>query len=311
MKEVALAPRVPSKIPVGIVAGFFVLIALSAFAPASWFGAKKQPLQSKLDLSVIAEPGQFAQDTNSDGEISWRELALSSLDIDPSQAEGVHIEMDTKDMDVLNDPNNLTSSFSKNMYVASLAVQQQGNIDEESKQKVVNQLMAEEEEKLQSKKYTASDITAIRDTPETIQEYGNRVAAAISGLITEEAIIATMTSLDAYTNKGDENDLVPLQQHAAATTETMKKLLAIGVPASFVTHHLDLLNRYEAYKDLIHNLASIKDDALRSTLAVKTYQEITVAALQEKPIMTLIFKTKGIDFSSSEPGYWFTSGYTQ
>lgn len=300
-----------TKIPLGIIVGFFVVVGVSAFAPASWFLAKKQPVQSKLDLSVIAEPGKFAEDTNKDGEISWKELAMSSLGINPAEAEGIHIEMSKDDLDTLNDPDNLTSSFSKNMYIASLAIQQQGGLDAERKQQIVDQLMKEETEKMATKKYMASDITTTPDTKESIKEYGNKVAAAVGGLITKDAIIDTMTSLDAYTNKGQEDDLVPLQKHAVATTEAMKKLLSIKVPASMTAEHLTLLNRYEAYKDLVHNLVAIKDDALRSTLALKEHQSVTLQALQEKSTLGLLIKNKGVTFSSLEPGYWFISGYTK
>lgn len=219
--------------------------------------------------------------------------------------------MNKEDLDTLNDPDNLTSSFSKNMYIASLAIQQQGGLDEERKQQIVDQLMAEEAEKLHSKKYTISDVVAVPDTGETLKEYGNKVASAVSGLITKDAIVGTMASLDAYMNKAQAEDLVPLQKHAIATTDTMKKLLSVKVPSSMVAEHITLLNRYEAYEDLIHNLASIKTDTLRSTLALKKHQEITLQALQERAVISLLLKTRGVTFSSTEPGYWFMSGYTK
>lgn len=309
MEEKASVSRV-HKIPLGVVVGFFVVVAISAFAPASWFGVKKEPVQSKLDLSVVAEPGKFAEDTDRNGEISWKELAMSSLGINPAEAEGVHIEMNKEDLDTLNDPDNLTSSFSKNMYIASLAIQQQGGLDDERKQEIVDQLMAEEAEKLQSKRYMLSEIVTVPDTNEAVKEYGNRVAAALNGLITKDAIIGTMASLDAYMNKAQAEDLIPLQKHAVATTDTVKKLIAVKVPNSMAAEHITLLNRYEAYKDLIHNLASIKNDTLRSTLALKKHQEITLQALQERAAISLLLKTKGVTFSSSEPGHWFMTGYT-
>lgn len=311
MEENVAVSRTHNKIPAGIVVGFFVIVAVSAFAPASWFGAAKKPLHSKLDLSVIAEPGSIADDVDHDGEISWKELAMTGLGIDPAEAESVTIEMEKEDLDTLNDPNNLTSSFSKNMYVAALAIQQQGGMDEESKQKIVDQLMAEEAGKMSSRRYSIGDIIVVQDNSrESLKKYGNGVAGAIQDLITKDAIIDTLASVDAYTNKGYAEDLLPLQKRVQATVKAMEKLRAVKVPQMLVSQHLNLLNSYEAYKDMLTNLAAIEHDALRSTLAIKKYDEVLRRALRERLLIVTTLKAQDVTFSSSEAGFAFMAGYT-
>lgn len=312
MEENAYISHAQSRIPVGIVTVVFSLLLVSAFAPASWFGAEKKPLHGKIDLGMIAEPGKVADDIDKNGEISWRELAITGLGISPAEAEGVHIEMDKKDLDTLNDPDNLTSSFSKNMYVAALSIQQQGDVDEESKQKIVDQLMAEEAAKLVSKKYSVGDIATTNDNSvAALKKYGNEVSTISNSLMTKDTVIETLVSIDAYTNKGYVEDLAPLKKHAEATTKAVASLKAINVPSTMVSLHLSMLNSYEAYKDTINNLAAIDRDALRSTLSIRNYEGVVRAIVNENSRLVAFLSAKGITYSSKESGYAFMVGYTK
>ncbi len=305
-----LTSQEKSNTPLLLLGIVFILTIGTSLLPASWFGIEKQVRRYEpLNLGTISQPENLATDTDNDGAISWGEIIASSLSLSKEES-GIKFETDPKVLAILNDPNNVTASFTKNAFLASTALQQGGIADESSKQEVVNQLLAEESKKIAPKIYTSLDISSVADSKITIKKYGNDVALILKNLITEKTITDELMSVTKYLQTADEANLVPLVTNSKRVEASIQKLLEVKVPKSAIPYHLIVLNRVSEYNNVLSNLSVVNTDAMRATAAIEKYHETILEALRIFPMLADYFNLKNITFSSHESGYIYVVGYT-
>lgn len=299
-----------SNTPLLLLGIIFILTIGTSLLPASWFGIQQQTRRYEpLNLGNLAQPENLATDTNNDGAISWGELIASSLSLSPEETNTT-FEVDMKGIAILNDPNNITASFTKNAFLAATALQQSGIQDEASKQKVIDQLFTEETGKIAPKVYTFSDVQSTTDTKITIKKYGNDVALILKNLITEKTITDELGSITTYIQTADESKLLPLETGVKKSAVAIQKLLEVKVPKSAIPYHLIVLNRVSEYNNVLSNLSVVNTDAMRATAAIEKYHETVLEALRIFPMLADYFNLKNITFSSNESGYIYVVGYT-
>lgn len=292
-----------------LIVGFLLLLMLGvSLLPASWLGVKKQVVQlPPIDLSNIGSNPEH--DLDSDGTLSWKEFISSSLNL--SEETVVDIKPDPRAIAALNDPNNLSSSFTKNLYIASVALKDQGITDPSVEEATMIQLLSKEAEKLQPVVYTEASLKIGSDSSKAaLKVYGNAVASALKGMITEESIVQDLTGLTNFVQSENEGDLLPLVKNRERAKSALSKLLAITVPPVAVNIHIDVLNRVGGYVETIDNLSRAFDDPIRATLALDIYLERSIEALRFVPLLSAFFSERNVVFSSQENGYVFTAGYT-
>lgn len=302
--------------PILAIGGLTLLTIGISFLPASWFGIN--PVVRKyepLNLTSLGTIEQVAQDNDNDGTISWKEFIAGSLDISPAQVNDSEITKsiasDPRAIASLNDPNNLTSSFSKNLYVASTLLQKNGITDPTREQETMNQLLAGEAAKIQQSSFTDNDVKkGTSDTSAALKVYGNAVATILGGIISEESIEGDLTALAAFTESKDEADLAPVFKSKARVSSAMEKLLTLQVPPSAVSVHVKALNNIGAFSGTLSDFSRAYDDPLRATLAINHYPDDAVQALRTFPEFAAFFKEKRVTFSAKEAGYVFVVGYT-
>ena len=305
----SLISQEKSNTPLLLLGIVFILTIGTSLLPASWFGIEPQTRRYEpLNLGNLAQPENLATDTNNDGAISWGELIASSLSLSP-EATNATFETDAKGIAILNDPNNITASFTKNAYIASTALQQSGIVDEASKQEVFGQLLSEEGQKVSATVYTSSDVKLTTDDKVAIKKYGNAVATILKNLITKETVARDLVSVSGYLQTADEGNLLPLSADAEKVAAATKKLLALEVPKSALPYHLTTLNRVSEYSNILANLSAANTDAIRATVALKKYQEVTAATIRIYPMLGDYFNLKNVTFTSTEPGYIYIVGY--
>lgn len=299
-----------------LVLGTLLVLTIGvSLLPASWFGVRSVTQRYKpLDLSIPNAIDQVAQDTNRDGTVSWKEFVAGSLDIPASevgQDTAKDLQADPRSIAALNDPNNLTSSFSKNLYIASTVLQQNGVTDQKSEQETINQLVKEEATKVQPTTYTIANIKIGKDDSKAaVKAYGNAVASILNGFITEQSIVDDITALGNFTNSNDEADLASIFKSKSRVSLTLQKLLDLSVPPSAVVVHVQALNNIGTFSQTLNNLSKAFDDPMRATLAIKRYPDDAVTALHTFPQLAAFFKEKGVTFSEKDTGYVFVVGYT-
>lgn len=294
-----------------LLLGVLLLLTLgTSFLPASWFGIEKQVRRYEpLNLGTISQPENLATDTDNDGVISWKELVASSLSLSKEESN-LQFETDPKGIAILNDPNNITASFTKNVYIASTALQQGGITDEASKEEVIKQLLAEESLKIAPKIYTSLDVLLTQDDKAAMKKYGNEVASILKNLITEKTITEELTSLANYLQTADETSLAPLVTNSKRVDAAIQKLLKVQVPKSALPYHVIVLNKLSEQGNMLSNLSVVNTDAMRATAAIKNYQATTISTLRTYSILAEYFTLKNITFSSNESGYIYVVGYT-
>lgn len=287
-----------------LVVGLVALLALSSFIPASWLGGEKKVQYPLLSF----EDSLMGNDTDGNGVTTWQEFISESLGTPETT---VPVETDPRTLASLNDPNNLTSSFTKNLYITSVALKENGIDDQAASQETINQLLAKEAQKLSTISYTRADIHIAKDdSVQALKTYGNSVGALLKDFITQKSISDDLTSLGNFTQSQNETDLVPLVQNAQHIQVIVNKLVALQVPPQAVDAHVEILNRIGQYSQVLTNLSLAYDDPVRATFVLDQYPGSAVAALQSIPYLGKFFNDKAVLFSSKEGGYLFTVGYT-
>lgn len=297
-----------------VVSIMLVLIVISLIVPLVWKGQpKKKQLKPRLDLSQIAKPKEVITDTNNDGIVSWREVMMTTTNPSSSTlAELKKIPVDKKVIDELNDPNNLTSSFAKNIYLAGVYLDKNGITDEQSKQEVVTKLMENERAKIITTTYSYKDITvAKKETKESLHAYGNKLAGILENSITEKSIVLDLQSTNSFASSKKESDLYPLVSNTKRIDAIVQKLLIIEVPPSAVIFHIIALKQITLYRDTVQALSLANKDPLKATLLLPTYPEVTKDVVRIPLQFSSYFTNKNIVFSSNEKGRIFTTGYTK
>lgn len=306
----------PASRSVAVAIIVLVLVALSVAMPSSWFGAKpNSPEQKwKIDVSKIKSKKAIAEDANGDGQITWKEVIAETLPTDEQTKENLKNEkVDPKAIEALNDPTNLTASFSKNLYLSASYLDQNGMTDEASQKAVAEKLMAQEAVKIKPTIYTYKDIKVAKiETKETIKAYGNTLEPLLDGIVTKKIITEEVKALDAFSKSKDASVSAaePFLANKKQLDITLKKLEAIQVPPSALIYHTEMLNKVAAYRDLIANISKMNDDPLRASIVMPNYINISrgVVGIFEKYVT--YFNVQNVTFAKNEPGYVFVIGYT-
>jgi hypothetical protein len=306
------APNEKVQVPLLIIALLVVLTLGLSLVPASWLGVEKKVVRyAPLNLGTLASVGNAENDADKDGTVSWKEFVSGSLGISADREATTTVEIDSRDLAALNDPNNLTSSFTKNLYIASTVLQQSGINDEKTQQETVSQLIAKEAAKIRPASYTASSVKVGSDSSvAALKKYGNAVASILDGLITEKTLTDDLVSVTTYIQSENEGDLLPVVRNAKALQVATDKLLALTVPKVAVSVHVDVLNRIATFATNLEDLSRAHDDPIRATLAFEKYTDVATEAVRATPLMAEFLNSQNVVFSSKEAGYLFTGGYT-
>ncbi len=296
-----------------VVLGVVVLlILLSAITPARWLGVevKKKPY-TKLDLTVMTSPSEIAEDSNSDGKIGWNEIVESTLKNSTTSLSQINQKpVDQKIIDELNDPNNLTSSFSKNVFLATAYLKEKGITDEATKQEAVNYLIEQEASKITFTSYTLKDIKVAKsESKDSIKAYGNTIAPIIIDLISSKIITYDIKSIHSFVSTKNEKDLLPITSNKKRVEGLINKLLAVDVPPSAVSYHILMLNRLASYGDVLDNLSKSNSDPVRGTLVIDKYQDTILLIMRIPNQLFDYFSMQNIVFTPNDSGYIFTSGF--
>jgi len=290
-----------------LIIGLLVLLTVGiSLLPASWLGINKQVSRYEpLNLGSLAAYGSGATDVDEDGTVSWKEYITQSLSLSPEEATS-SIEIDVRETAALNDPNNLTSSFTKNLFIASTALKQNGIVDPAVEQDTLNQLVKKEAEKITIPVYTEGSIKLSSDSSKAaLKTYGNAVGSILGGILTKEAIAAELLSVNSFVQSENEGDLLPVVKDSAKVQTAIDKLLALKVPKSAVQTHLSVLNKLGSYGTTLDNITRAYDDPIRATFAIYSYVDVTLSALQSFSLLDSFFDANGVVFTAQETGYLF------
>lgn len=296
-------------IAIGLLVG---ILMVTAFIPAEWFGIHPISYKEKpLDLSLITSASEIAQDVNGDGVISWKEVIAETFK-DPTEADDIKdATVDAQAIEHLNDPNNLTGSFSKNLYLASAYINKNGGTDTASQQAVLDQLISDEAQKMVPTTYIYKDLQISKqEDTSSLKIYGNSMASIFQKIVTRKIMEDDFASVNSFIQTNNESELLVLTKNKDRVDSLLQEALSIHVPPSAISFHILALNRVALYRDTLDNLSKAESDPVRAKIALEQYADMIVLVLRTPAQFSQYFNLQNIVFSSQEPGYMFTAGYT-
>lgn len=297
-----------------LLTGVVLLTIMIGFLPASWFGIKSTGVKyKKLDLTKPASIKDVAIDTNNNGTIDWDEFISQTTG--KTQLETSLFSKnkpDQKIVEALNDPNNITTSFSKNLYVTSAYIKQYGGGQESDKNGIVSKLLEDESAKVAFTPYTYKDLKiSANESPSTMKRYGNNIGAIITIGIKSGLALNDLDALQSFVKNNQDSYALSLLKEKASTAATIViSLRDTEVPPSAVAYHLSLLNSVAEYSNMMGNISSADTDPLRASISFNRYQEITGVMLKNIATLSQYFTSQNINFSKDDSGYIFSSSYT-
>lgn len=284
----------------------------SAVIPASWFGINTKKSDTTPDLTSVVGVNAVNKNKETGAPATWKDLTNQAFKDSPQALEEFkNTPIDEKSLDNLNDPDNLTASFSKNLYIASTYLNENGGGDVTEQQDILDQLMKQEAAKIIPTTYLSKDINVAKaESKDSIKAYGNNLALILKDTITEASIKSDLNAVADYLSANNANSIEIINSDYERVDAKLKKLLALPVPLSASTYHIITVNQIAAYRDNLYNLSKLAEDPLRARIAFEKYAEVSLNTLSIYKDFSKYFDTKNIVFSSKEGGYVFTAGYT-
>ena len=308
MEETAAMTTKKAFFVVGVVV---FLIALSFVIPARFVGVSEQQ-QNPLILRSGDELNVLSEDRDSNNIPDWRDLALNAIST-TTKEEIQKIPVDPVVKKRLDDPNNLTASFSKNLYIASAYVEKNGQtLTEEEQQNLVASVLQEEKKKIITKTYTLKDIrVTTEESTASKKAYGNALGVLLKKAESYNLARGDIALIESYLSSKNEDLLKAFVIKRNNIDSLISSLTSMSVPYSALPYHILVLNKLSAYRTTIDNFSQGASDPVRAAIVTEGYYDVAQSMLTSVQSMKEYFMLNAIVFSSSEPGYLLTSGYTK
>lgn len=293
-----------------VIGLFFVLLALTLVVPARYVGVKsvkRQPLtlRSPEELAVLRG------DKDRNGVPDWQDLLreeVSSTTLNASK-EVIDLEAAKRRLD---DPNNITASFSKNLYTANAYINKQGNLTTKEKEALATNIIKQEGAKLTFTTYEVADLNLTKtETDATRKAYGNNLGTVYKKAVSAKLTVDDITTMKKFNETKDISVLDTLTNKKILLESIIKDLLAISVPYSAASYHLLVVNSISQYKSLVENMAMVRDDPIRAALSFNAYEETLRTMSSSFVTMQNYFVIENITFTSNEPGFAIQTKYTR
>lgn len=293
-----------------VIGLFFVLLALTLVVPAQYVGVKKVKRQP-LTLRSSEELAVLRGDKDRNGVPDWQDLLreeVSSTTLNASK-EVIDLEAAKRRLD---DPNNITASFSKNLYTANAYINKQGNLTTKEKEALATNIIKQEGAKLTFTTYEVTDLNLVKtETDTTRKAYGNSLGTVYKKAVAAKLTVDDITTMKKFNETKDLSVLDTLTNKKVLLESIIKDLLAISVPYSAASYHLLVVNSISQYKSLVENMAMVRDDPIRAALSFNAYEETLRTMSSSFITMQNYFVIENITFTSNEPGFAIQTKYTR
>ena len=294
-----------------IIGSLVALMSLSLVIPAKWLGVKQ--VKSKRAPLILRRADDLIvlnKDNNRNNNPDWKDLLLETTSASTTKAASKYVVTEA-DKKRLEDPNNLTASFSKNLYTVSSYAKKKGDVTKAEQQTIVAGLIAKESEKIEVTTYTVYDIKkASTETQASRKAYGNELGKVFKKATGFKLDLVDLDKIKAYSTSKDPNTLGSLIIKKNNAKVILTELLAMSVPNSAIPYHLLMVNRLSQYIAVLEGVTAAESDPMRASIAFNNYIPTLKALLASLINMQLYFKIEEITFSDNEPGYVLNSGYT-
>lgn len=285
-----------------LMATLILLVVIIPFSSSKKETTQKEP---PLVFRTRGELGILKEDKNGNQTEDWKDLILETMSSSTkSSAENMKVDPDVQKR--LDDPNNLTSSFSKNIYTASSFFAKNQGAGAEEQAEIISEIVKKESSRVTIKEYLISDITlSAEDTTERRKTYGNAMALLLKKADTYELSSDDLTVLAQYTENKDPSVLTFFSIKEKHTKEILDGLLRVEVPPSASVFHLNLINAVSVFVTTLNAFSTTEEDPIKSLAFLNSYEETTKNLFIKIAEMQNYFTLEKIPFTTNEPGYVF------
>lgn len=305
-----------------VIVGIFIAYFISTSSISTWFHSTflektEAPLASSLENTTISNI-ESDLDTDGDGLKDWQELLWGSdKNNKDTDKDGVNDSKEIEDgrdpaiagpddslektrgisassvtafsKSVTSDPDNISQTVSKDLFAKFMSLQMSDNLNSETQEKVVADVIANIDPGSIPPRYSLTDIKVVSQNEVTLRTYGNQVAEALFDL--QKSITPQSTN----------------KQGLASYSATIEGLKNLSVPNSLGLSHLQLLNNFNASYQMLILLAEYEKDPVKGLIALKSLQTNNENALELFKTIALEFKNNDIIFDKSEAGYLWSN----
>ncbi len=297
-----------------IVAALFVAYFLYVSNVKSWvvsFFAKNAKPAASLDLA-LQDDESSSIDTDNDGLKDWQEVlwgtdskkadtdgdgtndgAEVAAGRDPAIAGPKDNLTDTRGIassslatfaaTVSDDPNNLSTSLSKDFFAKFMALQNNGQLTDQSQQELINNAITDIDPGSIPPRYTTADIKNVPTNKDSLKAYGNSLAKLVTDF--QDKIKAQRDNVQALNSYDD----------------LISDIKDLPVPTVLAFNHLQLLNNFNISHTTLSYLIDYKDP-LKGLSALKTLQSNNNNAIDLYINIASAMQKNAIIFNKSEPG---------
>lgn len=283
------------------------MVVLAVFAVVIPFTStikKSEVRQDPLLLRTEDELSLLSGDSDRNGTEDWKDLVLSTMSSSTKElVKGAPV--DEKTLARLNDPNNLTASFSKNVYTASAFVSQNKTSAAEQERMIASLAIAEGS-KITTKKYTIKDVSLYKqDTAVEKKAYGNSLGRVVQKINKNKLGQDYINRLNEYAENKDVATLDFFAEKADGLRVVLNDLLKMSVPSSASVFHINLVNSTSQLIATLDAFSKTDEDPLKSLAFVNSYAETLYGVLNSVAILQDYFNLEGVSFTSKDDGYVF------
>jgi hypothetical protein len=293
-----------------VLGSVLFLVALMLVVPAKSVGLRTSS-QSKLILRSPDELYILKGDENKNGTPDWKDMLTENTPPALKEAASKAVVSDATKK-ALEDPNNLTASFSKDIYTTSAYASQKGTLTQTQQEELAAKIVDETSNKISFKTYELSDLHLVKNEDSTIlKKYINDVGTIYTKAISGDMQRDDLALVQAYNVKKDASILEAFVVKKNILDTAITSLLAVPVPYSAASYHLMILNKLSVYATIIENLSQADTDPLRAAIAFNSY----IPSLKSLASSFISFQgyitSTEVVLTTKDAGFVLTSGYTQ
>lgn len=236
----------------------------------------------------------ISRDTDLDGVIDWQESLYGT---DPTKADtdddGVPDNIEIARMTGQNPENgelNLnidiqedrtqTGQLSKELFSTLAALNQAGQVDQETIDKLSASLADKIQSSLVERVFTMADLKILKtDTVQDVKNYNDKLNSIYAQYKAELIVPEVLAKFIIDEDTVDDSALLELDIIIKQTNSVTSELIKVGVPKSLTSLHLDFLNKLVRFSENLSNLKFYDSDPILAMGSITQY-ETDVANLE-------------------------------
>lgn len=275
------------------------LIILLAGAGIFWLAeGKKLGKENKIVFQKQGSPSIFQQNKeNSD----WEQVLLKAgvyIGVNASSSETIDTNSES-----ISETEKLSQQF-LSQYLIAKQVAGGGNLDETTKQDLINSLAQNINSDISVSLYTLSDIKISSDNSrEAIKNYGNQLGLILKNHINPPPSFEILVFGDMVENN-DQTDIEQLEESIKNYEGLIKDCLGLTASSALKDSHLKLINSFVYLKEITARFKNFFNDPIASLAGLKDYQTALTNFTSAVTTINNYFKNQGIIFNKDEEGFF-------